>query len=70
MRPAKPHTGFGAGLHFCLGAPLARLELQRALSVLTARLPRLTLAAPPQLADIYHFHGLEQLIVAQGTPSP
>lgn len=69
-RPAKPHSGFGAGLHFCLGAPLARLELQRALSVLAARLPGLTLAAPPRLANIYHFHGLERLIVAQGTPSP
>ncbi|CUX82004.1 MAG: Cytochrome P450 [Roseibaca calidilacus] len=69
-RVPKAHSGFGAGLHFCLGAPLARLELLRALSVLSARLPRLRLAAPPRLADIYHFHGLARLIVTQDTPSP
>lgn len=69
-RPPKPHAAFGAGLHFCLGAPLARLELRRALSVLATRLPRLALAAPPRLAGIYHFHGLKQLIVTRGAPFP
>jgi len=69
-RPPKSHAGFGAGLHFCLGAPLARLELRRALTALCARLPRLTLAEPPRMANIYHFHGLERLIVARATPSP
>ncbi len=62
-RPAKAHAGFGAGLHFCLGAPLARLELRHALKALCARLPRLTLAEPPRMANIYHFHGLERLMV-------
>ena len=61
-RVGKSHLAFGAGLHFCLGAPLARLELQVALSVLAARLPRLQLAAAPRYADIYHFHGLEALM--------
>ncbi len=60
-RPQKPHLAFGAGLHFCVGAPLARLELQVALPILFARLPRLRLAAPPTYRDIYHFHGLDQL---------
>lgn len=69
-RPPKPHAGFGAGLHFCLGAPLARLELRHALTALCARLPGLTLVEPPHMADIYHFHGLERLIVARAAPSP
>ncbi|GAB4383449.1 cytochrome P450 [Albidovulum sp.] len=60
-RPASPHLSFGVGLHFCVGAPLARLELATALPVLFARLPRLELAAPPRYAGLYHFHGLERL---------
>jgi unspecific monooxygenase len=51
------------GLHFCVGAPLARLELRTALPILFDRLPGLRLAAPPRYANLYHFHGLEQLIV-------
>jgi len=64
-RPQKPHLAFGAGLHFCVGAPLARLELQIALPILFARLPRLKLAAPPVYRNIYHFHGLDHLILMQ-----
>jgi cytochrome P450 len=62
-RPAKPHVSFGAGLHFCVGAPLARLELQIALPILFQRLPRLRLVETPQYADVYHFHGLRTLMV-------
>jgi cytochrome P450 len=54
---------FGAGLHFCVGAPLARLELQVALPILFQARPGLRLAEPPRYADIYHFHGLERLMV-------
>lgn len=60
-RPVKPHLAFGVGLHFCVGAPLARLELQTALQILFARLPGLKLARPPRYGDVYHFHGLEAL---------
>lgn len=62
-RPAKPHLSFGAGLHFCLGAPLARLELRTALPILFERLAGLALVAPPRYANLYHFHGLEALNV-------
>ncbi len=62
-RPVKPNASFGAGLHFCVGAPLARLELRMALPVLFGRCPDLRLAAPPRYANLYHFHGLERLLV-------
>lgn len=60
-RAPNPHVAFGAGIHFCLGAPLARLEMQVALPILFERLPHLALAAPPRYRDSYHFHGLEAL---------
>lgn len=62
-RAPRPNASFGAGIHFCLGAPLARLELARALPALFSARPGLRLAAPPAYADIYHFHGLERLVV-------
>jgi unspecific monooxygenase len=58
------NVSFGAGIHFCIGAPLARIELQVALATLFRRLPGLRLSAAPRYADVYHFHGLERLDVA------
>jgi cytochrome P450 len=65
-RPQKPNLSFGAGLHFCVGTPLARLELQTALPSLFDRLPALRLTEPPRYADVFHFHGLARLTVAHG----
>ncbi len=62
-RAPKPNVSFGAGIHFCVGAPLARLELQVALPILFQRCPTLRLADAPVYANVYHFHGLQTLMV-------
>jgi unspecific monooxygenase len=64
-RPVKPVATFGAGLHFCVGAPLARLELVTALPILFNRLPGLKLSGKPEYGNVYHFHGLTRLMVAR-----
>lgn len=64
FRKDGANVSFGAGIHFCIGAPLARIELQVAMKTLFDRLPGLRLAAEPQYKNIYHFHGLERLEVA------
>jgi cytochrome P450 len=63
FRTDGANVSFGAGIHFCIGAPLARIEMQVALKTLFYRLPGLRFATPPQYKNIYHFHGLEKLEV-------
>ncbi|MDX8348540.1 cytochrome P450 [Cognatiyoonia sp. IB215446] len=62
-RMGPKNTSFGGGIHFCVGAPLARLELQIALQVLFQRCPDLHIVSTPRYGDVYHFHGLEKLMV-------
>lgn len=63
-RSEAPNLSFGAGIHFCIGAPLARLELNIALPLLFQRLPGLRIKETPVVKDVYHFHGLERLDLA------
>lgn len=60
-RTGPVNVAFGGGIHFCVGAPLARLELRVALQVLFARCPSLRITAAPRYGDTYHFHGLKAL---------
>lgn len=58
------NLSFGAGIHFCIGAPLARLELNIVLPMLFRRLRNLRMEATPVVKNVYHFHGLERLDLA------
>jgi cytochrome P450 len=63
-RQPNQHFAFGRGIHFCLGAPLARLEGQIALGSLVRRFPNLRLTGEPGWRDQVVLRGLETLPVA------
>lgn len=68
-REPNPHLTFGLGIHYCLGAPLARLELQIALHALARRFPKLRLAhedAPVEYTGGFVIRGIGQLPVHPG----
>ncbi len=67
-RSPNPHLAFGAGIHFCLGAPLARVEVQAVLGALRRQLPGLRLAAEPERRPEFVIRGLRALEVA-GEPA-
>jgi cytochrome P450 len=62
-RSPNPHLGFGAGIHFCLGAPLARVELQASLATLLTDLPGLALAGEPTRHPTFTHRGFATLPV-------
>jgi cytochrome P450 len=65
-RPPARALTFGAGVHYCLGANLARAELEEALTFLAPRMPNLRLDGEPRFGSITGIYGLEALPVAWG----
>jgi len=63
-RTAIRHLGFGKGLHFCIGAPLARLEANVALTAMAARFPRAALASEPQYKQNVTLRGMSTLPIS------
>ncbi|QCX78100.1 Biotin biosynthesis cytochrome P450 [Streptomyces sp. YIM 121038] len=62
-RDANPHISFSAGIHYCIGAPLARVELAASLRALLRRAPGLRLAAEPRRTPNFVIRGLQELLV-------
>ncbi|MER7494241.1 cytochrome P450 [Streptomyces pharetrae] len=62
-RAENPHISFSAGIHYCIGAPLARLELAASMRALLERAPTLTLDTEPHRKPNFVIRGLEGLTV-------
>jgi cytochrome P450 len=65
-RDPNPHIGFGAGIHFCIGAPLARMEMTTSLPALFERYPTLELAAEPIRRPGFVLRGYESVRLRVG----
>ena len=63
-REQNPHIGFGAGIHFCIGAPLSRIELSESLPLLMERFPKLSLVETPKRRPTIVLRGYETILVA------
>ncbi len=62
-RDPNAHLAFGAGLHFCLGAPLARMELVESLGALFDRFPGLALSERPESRETFVLRGFRRVMV-------
>jgi cytochrome P450 len=63
-RDSNPHIGFGAGIHFCLGAPLARLEMGISLPALWEKYPDMSLASEPVRRPTFVLRGYERVEIS------
>ena len=63
-RTDNPHISFGAGVHFCIGAPLARVELQASFGALLSRTSSLELAGEARRRPEFVIRGLAELPLA------
>lgn len=65
-RDPNPHIGFGAGIHFCIGAPLARMEMSVALPKLMERFPTIDLAGEPTSRGTFVLRGWANVPLTSG----
>ena len=63
-RDPNPHIGFGAGIHFCLGGPLARLEMAIALPKLIKAFPNMKIASEPVRRPTFVLRGYEKVEIS------
>lgn len=63
-RTPNSHIAFGGGIHFCLGAPLARLEMNRSLPALFERFPSISIREIPEQRETYVLRGYKKILVS------